>query len=54
MRTCTRNCWPRIALARRPTAAEAAAKVAAAQATAGVLAEDMDAAEAVEADSVEE
>ena len=35
-------------------AAEAAAKVAAAQAEAGVLAEDADAAEAVEADSVEE
>ena len=35
-------------------AAEAAAKVVAAQAAAGVLAEDADAAEAVEADSVEE
>ena len=35
-------------------AAEAAAKVAVAQAEAGVLAEDADAAEAVEADSVEE
>ena len=34
--------------------AEAAAKVAVAQAEAGVLAEDADAAEAVEADSVEE
>lgn len=52
-RTCTKSCSPRIALARRPRLPEAAAKVAVAQAEAGVLAEGADAAE-TDVDSVEE